>query len=163
MPLRATDVDLMELSFVVLGHAQPAGSKRAFAIKRGGVATGQVAVTDANERSKPWQAEVKAAAAEAMWDEDYTLYDQWTGPLLLSLTFHVLRPKGHYGTGRNAGTVKASAPLWPKSKPDVSKLVRGVEDAMTGIVYVDDAQIVQQYAEKRYGFPERVEVVVRSL
>jgi hypothetical protein len=39
------------ISFTVLGDAKPAGSKRAFAIRRGGVPTGQIAVTDDNPKS----------------------------------------------------------------------------------------------------------------
>lgn len=35
-------------------------------------------------------------------------------------------------------------------KPDVSKLLRGIEDAMTGIVWQDDSQVVGADVTKRY-------------
>jgi Holliday junction resolvase RusA-like endonuclease len=154
----------MELAFTVLGKAQPAGSKRAFAIKRGGVPTGQVAVVDANKNAKPWQQEVSSAAldakrAGAQWGE--AVYTLLGGPLSVSMTFYCQRPKAHYGTGRNADTLKPSAPPFPTGKPDALKLARGTEDALTGTIWRDDAQVVDLTVAKRYGVPERCEVVVR--
>lgn len=140
------------ISFTVYGVAQPAGSKRGFHNAR----TGRTHIVDANARSRPWKAEVASAAADAMTGP---LID---GPLLLELTFWMPRPKGHYRTGKNAGCVRASAPVFPTVKPDVLKLARGVEDALTGIVYRDDAQIVTETLQKVYGEPARVEVRVTA-
>jgi Holliday junction resolvase RusA-like endonuclease len=44
--------------------------------------------------------------------------------------FYLPRPGGHFGTGRNAGLVKNSAPLWPAVKPDLDKLERAVFDSL---------------------------------
>lgn len=141
------------VTFTVAGVAIPAGSKRAF-FKKGG---GRPIVTDDNPRTKSWQGRVADAATEAM---DGPLL---AGPLELILTFTVPRPQGHYGTGRNAGTVRQSAPLFPVVKPDVTKLVRAVEDALTGIVWRDDAQVISQHASKVYGEPASCAVEVLSL
>lgn len=149
---------MSELRFTVLGKAAPGGSKRAFAIRKGGVPTGQVAVVDANRRAKPWQAEVRAAAADAMYTADAGFL--LTGPLNVSMTFYQSRPKSHYGTGRNSSTLKPSARPFPTSAPDALKLARGTEDALTGVVFVDDAQVVDLDVHKRYGVPERCEVVI---
>ena len=153
----------MELRFTVYGKPQPAGSKKAFAIKRNGVPTGQVAVTDANAKSKPWQQEVRVAAYQSLAAAPVVREGRpvLAGPVSFEMTFYVKRPKGHYGTGRNAAALKPSAPALPTVKPDVTKLVRGVEDALTGTIWRDDAQVTDQRASKRYGEPERVEVVVR--
>lgn len=152
---------MAELRFTVLGKPQPAGSKRAFAVKKGGVPTGQIAVTDDNPKAKSWQREVKIAAREAL---------DAIGPdglltadaVSVSMTFYAARPKGHYGTGRNAAVLKPSAPPLPIVKPDSLKLARGTEDAMTGVVYKDDSQVVDLTVRKRYGLPERCEIVVRG-
>ena len=48
-------------------------------------------------------------------------------------------------------------------KPDLSKLIRATEDAFIGLLYADDAQIVETIARKHYGTPERVEVCVRTV
>lgn len=140
------------LQFTVLGHAAAAGSKRAFKNPR----TGKVMVTDANRLAKPWKQEVAAVAY------DHHHGELLTGPLEVTMTFHVPRPRGHYGSGRNHGQVKSSAPAHPAVKPDVLKLARGVEDALTGIVWRDDAQIVSEHIHKRYGTPERVEIEIRD-
>ena len=82
-----------------------------------------------------------------------------TGPVKLELTFFMERTKGHYGTGRNAGKLKASAPRHHTKTPDVLKLARGVEDALTAVIWKDDAQIVLELLSKEYG--ERPGVWVR--
>jgi Holliday junction resolvase RusA-like endonuclease len=143
------------LAFTVYGTPQPAGSKRGFA--RGS----RVVIVDANAKSRPWKALVTDAAIEAMQttDRQSRILEQaplLDGPLRLELDFYVPRPKGHYGVKG----VRPSAPDFPAVKPDVLKLARAVEDALSGIVYRDDAQIVTEWLSKRYGEPARVEVLV---
>lgn len=74
------------------------------------------------------------------------------GPLQCSVVFELPRPRGHFGTGRNAGTLRPSAPLYPGGAPDLDKLVRAVFDAVTdaGVVWADDAQVVRLVASKLY-------------
>lgn len=136
---------MSRVRFVVYGKCQPAGSKRAFVHPK----TGRAIVTDANAKSKPWQQEVAGAAHEAMDGRP-----PFTGPVELWVIFSLARPKGHYGSGRNAGTVKDSAPMFPTGRPDCTKLLRGLEDALTGIVWLDDAQVVLQKVSKVYGLPQ---------
>jgi Holliday junction resolvase RusA-like endonuclease len=146
--------------FTVHGKPQPAGSKRAIPIyRKGRQFTGRVAVVEDAKRSKPWQTVVAAAAVEAMDGRELL-----TGPLALEVYFYVARPAGHYGKGRNASRLRASAPRYPAVKPDTTKLVRAVEDAMTAAgVWRDDAQVVSQSNHKRYGLPERAEVTVSEV
>lgn len=68
----------------------------------------------------------------------------------LELRFFSERPKNHYGTGRNTGRLKSSAPPYKITNPDLTKLTRAVEDALTGIIWKDDSQVVQQETMKRY-------------
>ncbi len=152
----------MRLRFTVIGKPQPAGSKRAFAVRKGGVPTGRVAVADDNPAAKSWQAAVAEKAAEAMPGEN-GMVGLLDGPLGLAVIFTVRRPAGHYGTGRNAGVVRPSAPEHPTVRPDCTKLLRAVEDAMSGVVWRDDAQVVEQAVSKRYGEPEGAEIVVWGL
>ena len=142
------------ISFTVHGVAAPAGSKRGF------VKGGRVVITDDSKRSRPWKAQVADAAAAAM-ETQGPLFEGalLVGPLSLRITFFLPRPKGHIG----ARGVKPSAPPYPAVKPDVSKLVRAVEDALTGVVWRDDAQVVAQFARKLYGEPARCEVYVEQV
>lgn len=134
------------VSFTVYGVAQPAGSKRA-GMSKGG----KMFVRDDAKRSRPWKTQVSQAAGQAMGAS--ALLD---GPLELSVIFRVPRPKGHYG----ARGLRPSAPAYPAVRPDVTKLLRAVEDACTGIVWRDDAQVVEQHAVKLYGEPAHVAVKV---
>lgn len=157
MPLGSPPHD--ELRITVLGETRPAGSKRAFATRRNGELTGRVAVVDANPNAQGWKQEVGWAARQAMVAAG--LHAPLTGPLTVEMTFYRCRPASHYGTGRNVGNLRPSAPVAPVVRPDVLKLARGTEDALTGIVYGDDAQTVDLHLFKRYGIPERCEIIVR--
>lgn len=142
------------VSFTVYGKPQPAGSKKAFQHPR----TGRVVVVDDAKGSRPWKQEVAGAALEARGERELL-----HGPISLAVEFYVARPKGHFGTGRNATRVRPSAPWFPTVKPDVTKLVRAVEDALNGLIWRDDAQVIDQIACKRYGEPERCDVLVLQL
>lgn len=123
------------------GKAEPAGSKRGFVNPK----TGGVIITDANKKSKPWQQIVAAAAREAM-DGRPPL----EGPLELVASFYFVKPK----------SVKRD---YPSVRPDTTKLLRGLEDALTGIVWRDDAQVVQQHAFKSYADEAHVYVTVQQV
>lgn len=86
-------------------------------------------------------------------------------PLLLSAEFHVARPKGHYGTGRNANLIKPQfADKLPTGRPDLSNLVKLVEDAMVlGEVLPDDDQIVGFYEPLRKVYTRSLEEQPRSV
>ena len=111
-----------------------------------------------NPLTAPWRARVEAAAVKAMDGLELR-----TGALRLNVTFVFRRPAGHYGTGRNAGRLKPSAPLYVRTRPDADKLLRAVGDSITGIVCRDDAQLVIVHAEKHYGEPACAHIVVQEL
>lgn len=143
------------ITFTVFGDAKPAGSKRAFALRKNGVLTGRVAVTDANKNSRDWKQQVAHAARQAYQGE------LLRGALSLTLRFFRPRPKSHYGTRElNA---KGRATPYPTGKPDTTKLTRGVEDALTGVAWVDDAQVCSQLVTKHWGEPARCEIVIDRL
>lgn len=147
---------MRELNVTVYGTAQAAGSKRAvpFGGKKG---ARQWRVTDANRKAAPWKAQVAQVVGGEMAGKD--LFD---GPLAMTLRFVRPRPKGHF---KKDGELSAAGRRrrYPTVKPDVLKLARGVEDALTGVAYRDDAQIVHERLLKEYGEPERVEIHVMEL
>lgn len=146
------------ISFTVYGRPQQKGSKQAFVNRRKDGST-FAGLKDTNDKAKPWQGEIRAAAGEAYKG---ILLD---GPLLLSAVFYFARPEGHYGTGRNAGTLKGSAPHFKTTAPDLDKLLRTLKDGLEGIIYKNDAQ-VSKYGELEKVFTEsqeRVEVTIEPL
>jgi Holliday junction resolvase RusA-like endonuclease len=51
----------------------------------------------------------------------------------------------------------------PTGRPDVDNLAKGVMDALNGIAYADDSQIVRLTASKHYGHSDSVVVMVVAL
>jgi len=104
-------------------------------------------VMDDCKRNKDWRA-VVALAGKAAMEGNLPL----TGSLAVWMTFILPRPKSHFGTGRNAHTLKpAFRDLGHTSKPDVLKLARSTEDALTGICWGDDSQTAYLCVSKIYG------------
>jgi Holliday junction resolvase RusA-like endonuclease len=124
----------MQIKLWIPGPPATAGSKRAFANKK----TGQIIVTHDCKKFKSWSYEIKAAAEKACPGPWQLL----TGPIHLKLYVWIARPKSHYRSGRNADRLKDSAPVAHTQKPDLTKILRAVEDSLTGVVWRDDSQIV---------------------
>ncbi len=76
----------------------------------------------------------------------------------VTVTFVFPRPKSHYRTGKNAGILRDDAPLYKDSTPDTDKLERAIGDALTGVVFSDDAKVAWWDARKMYG--DRAEAIV---
>lgn len=139
------------ISINVYGIPKPAGSKRAMHHNR----TGRIILLDDSKGSRGWKTAVSKEAVAAMDGAD-----PLDGPVELVLVFVMPRPKSHYGTGRNADVLKANAPARHTIAPDALKLARAVEDALSKIVYRDDAQIVHEIISKRYGDAPGVQIFV---
>jgi Holliday junction resolvase RusA-like endonuclease len=114
---------------------------------------------EAQERSRSWRSLVQDAALQAHRGE------MLSGPLRLTLRFYRPRPNGHFRQGKKQGLrteLKSDAPLYPTTRPDTVKLTRAVEDALSKVLWLDDAQVVDHILEKRYGEPARCEVTIES-
>lgn len=161
------------LSFVVYGKAQTAGSKKPFALRRKdgslvmrpGGGGPVVTVVDDNPKSKDWKTAVSDAARaeiERLVKESAAAgFALIRGPLEVEFTFFRLRPKGHYRKHGGLSRDGLESP-YPTAKPDALKLARAAEDALTEVVWADDAQIVTEILRKRWGDPPRLEVAIRT-
>lgn len=114
----------------VYGLPAPQGSKRH---------VGKGVMVESSKHAAPWRQDVKHAALAAV-GEDFEPLD---GPLAVSMVFSFARPKSHYRTGRNAYLLRDGAPARPHGKPDLSKLARSTEDALTGVLWTDDSRVVE--------------------
>lgn len=136
------------VTFTVLGRPQQRGSKQAVLIpKRGGgfiEKNGRpiVRAKDDNPKSKDWMQEVRSAAAQA-FGQGRPLINE---PIELTVRFYFTRPQSHYGSGKNSGKLKDSAPKSHAQSPDLAKLIRCLEDALKGIVWTDD-KLVFRYTD----------------
>ncbi len=128
-------------TFSVRGKPEPKGSTRAF-VPKGWT---RAVITSANPKAKVFAELVRWAAQEVAPPA------LLTGPVGVSMVFGIQRPK--------------SVPkkrVWPTTKPDCDKLVRLVLDALTHVIWADDAQVVQLEATKVYGEPG-VTITVREI
>lgn len=119
-------------SVFVAGVPAPQGSKT-----RG--PTGGVFET--NKRVGPWRERVALRMAEYGLEPSGEAVE-------VDLAFVFQRPAGHY---RKDGALRSGARPWPSVAPDLDKLVRAVLDALKGIAYRDDRQVVGLRATKSYG------------
>ena len=140
------------IRFTVIGTPQPGGSKKGFVHPH----TKRVVVVDANANARPWKWAIASAALEVKPIGEPLL----DGPLRVEAYFYRQRPKSHY---RANGEVKANAPAYPTTKPDSGKLARPLFDALTGVLWRDDSQVVDDCTYKRYGEPARAEVAIWPL
>ena len=107
---------------------------------------------DANKRLGGWMHDLAAAMVDAGWATDPILM----GPVALSCTFHMPRPKSHL---RADGTLRPNAPAWHDKRGDLDKLLRAVGDALTASGAIrDDAQIATIAASKRYALAPGVDI-----
>lgn len=119
------------ISFIAHGTPGPQGSKTGYAVN------GRVVMRESSKKVRPWRQDVRDAAMRALPD-DWTPLD---GPLAVDMVFTLRKP--------------TSAPkrrrTWPDRTPDLSKLCRATEDALTGTVWRDDARVVEyRTLAKRY-------------
>lgn len=140
------------IEFFVPGIPRPGGSKRAVKNKR----TGKVILIDACKLNKSWRDTVAAFAMDAYRGE--LLH----GALKVEFAFTMPRPKSHYRAGKYAGELKPNAPKYPITRPDRTKLIRSTEDALTGVIWRDDAQIVGGEPTKLYGDKPGVLITIQE-
>lgn len=135
------------------------GSKKGFYNPR----IGRVQMTDDNKaRLQPWRATVTAAARNTI--ADIPGYERITGPVEVRICFYFLRPKSHYGTGKNANVLKPTAPTFVAVKPDLDKLERSILDALTDAgVWQDDSRVVRMATEKRYSTRAGAQIAVTPI
>lgn len=107
------------------------------------------ALYESSAAVKPWREAVKHAALDALAHDE--AWQPLREAVRIDVVFTLKRPKHHYGTGRNAGVVKPSAPPFPTGTPDLDKLVRSTQDALKDAgVLVDDSVVTSLFVAKAY-------------
>lgn len=130
----------------VRGIPRPGGSKRH-------VGNG-ILIDDSGKKGADWRGDCKTAALIVMGSRL-----PLDVPLEVDFHFTFPRPKSHY----TKKGLRAGAPAYKTSKPDTTKLVRSIEDALTGIVWARDELIACQSARKVYGDVPGCLVTVREI
>lgn len=133
----------MTFELFVPGTPAPSGSKSPFVYKDKKTGKHKASLAPANKRQKPWM-QVVATYARMKYRGPLL-----TGGIILNATFCFHRKKGHY-TATGKLSKKGRENPNHTVKPDRDKLLRAVQDAMSGIVYKDDCQIWTGDTKKVY-------------
>lgn len=144
----------MKITFEVIGVPKPGGSKNGKYIK----GLNRVIIYDACD-NKNWKNSVAIAGAIEMKRMRYPLM---TGPLKVEFYFRLPRPKYHYN---KIGLVKDEymTGCYHIKAPDVLKCARSTEDALTKIVWVDDARIVDEHIHKTFATAPGATITVEEI
>lgn len=119
---------LAMIRLVVRGTPAPQGSKSFKGLSK---KTGQAILVESSKKVRPWRQDVKAAAEAWKSAAGAAPID---GPVVVRMTFTLPKP--------------ASAPkrrrTYPMRTPDLSKLARSTEDALTDAgIWQDDARVIE--------------------
>jgi Holliday junction resolvase RusA-like endonuclease len=134
------------LAFDAIGNPEPQGSARAF------VRGGRPVITSDNPKMHHWRDVIAWEARAAMVGG----LSPAIGPVEVDAVFAMKRP---------ASVSEKKRPK-PSVKPDLDKLSRSLLDALTGVAFLDDAQVTSLKVQKVYAQPEAhpgVSVIVRGL
>jgi crossover junction endodeoxyribonuclease RusA len=123
---------LCRIEFWVPGIPAPQGSKSF----KGFAGNGRAIMAESSKKVKPWRQAVAVSATQAMRDAGA---QPFTGPVTVDLAFIMPRPK----------TAPKLKVLPATKRPDVDKTARACLDALTGVCFVDDSQVVKLVASKR--------------
>ena len=116
------------MTFDVIGRPAPQGSKKSIGNNR---------FIESSKFLPAWRKAVREAAEVAVMVNGW---ERVSGPVELEVMFYLDRPSSVSPTKRP----------YPTVPPDVDKLIRGVGDSLTGVVYDDDSQIIRTLTWKLY-------------
>lgn len=152
MATLALPVGLVPLMMWVPGKPQTAGSKSGFVNPQ----TGAVIITESGKGAakvakRTWRQDLKDEGRlrrRLVWCVDEPV----DVALMATFVFVRARPSAQMRVGRHTGVVKDWAVgRRPVERPDALKLCRAAEDALTGVLWLDDSQIVDERISKAYG------------
>lgn len=118
-------------SVFVPGEPAPQGSTRAF------VVNGRASIAHDNKKTMPWRTAIQAEIIR----QAGRLRIEFPGSEPVAVTMEFVMPR------RNSEPKRSTRPH--TRKPDGDKLARSVGDALTGLVYRDDAQVTSMSWSKR--------------
>ena len=123
---------------------------------KGFVVNGRAILTSTSKGLKPWRELIAYQAAayitECKDGDPSCLVGFLPKPeaVEVEIRFTFIRPKSHL---KKSGELTKSAPLFKITYPDIDKLARAVLDALTGVFYEDDSQVVHLVVHKDYADP----------
>jgi Holliday junction resolvase RusA-like endonuclease len=136
------------LTFFLLGKPVPKG--RPQFMRKTGIAFTPKKTVDGEEA-------VQRVALSAMLR---TKMKAFQGPVEMSVLF-IRKPTQSWPRYKRAAAMRGE--MWPTSRPDFDNLIKLIADALNGLVYSDDSQIVRSFHEERFGAEDLTVVCVKPV
>jgi Holliday junction resolvase RusA-like endonuclease len=127
----------------------PVGKQRARYARRGNFVQ-----TYTPDKTRNYETLLKEAAIEAMGSSE-----PLETPVSLYLYIRVPIPKSYSKKKVEACLNGLEQPM---KKPDSSNVLKSVEDAMNGVVYVDDCQIINHHITRVYSTQSGVDICIKE-
>lgn len=125
------------IELTVYGCPAPQGSKKFVGHAK---STGRAILVESSKKVKPWREDVKGAAEFYLASSGRAPI---SGAVVAEMIFTVAKPKSAPKTRRT----------YPSTKPDLSKLLRSTEDALSDAgIWGDDARVIR-YSNLAKVFP----------
>lgn len=138
----------LDVRFIIPG--QPVGKSPPKFARRGALV--QVYMP---EKTASYLNLVKVKAHEAMRD---TALIQ--GGVSVEIDLFILAPES-WSRKKRASALQGL--ILPTSKPDVDNVIKGIFDAINGVVWNDDKQVVDLVVKKRYSETPQANVTIKSM
>jgi Holliday junction resolvase RusA-like endonuclease len=145
---------MTEIYFKVLGDPKGKGRPRFSRV-------GKFTKTYTDAKTKMYENEIANAARIAMdcfqgkWP-----HEPLETPLSVTLIVHVGVPASY---SKKRTTACLIGEEWPTKKPDIDNIAKAFLDAMNGIVYKDDVQVIRLHVYKKYSIEPGVHITVHEV
>jgi Holliday junction resolvase RusA-like endonuclease len=145
-----------EISFIVYG--EPVAQQRAG--RRHFIGTGK----DGKPRamSQSYDPKKSAAFKDRVYDVavDHKPEKPLEGALMLVIKAFKPIPKSMPKYKR---TLAIAGEIKPVTKPDLDNYVKAIKDALRGVIWIDDCQVVTCHSHKLFGEIPRVEIMIKAV
>lgn len=135
------------LVFSFTGNPRGKGTARA-------AVRGRFATIYTDSKTRRYEGSVADVATEVMAGRPPIV-----GPVSMSVRFRLAIPKS---VSKRLRAAMLAGEVAPTSKPDLSNMLKAIEDGMNKIVFLDDAQIVRGFQTKIYSDKPGVDVRVEA-
>ena len=139
----------------VIGRPGPSGSKSFMGLD----GKGKAILSQASKYKKPWQEAVKWAFMES---EFYRIIP-FDKAVEMTVEFTCLRPDGQYKANGQPNPRTYRKYPYKRKLGDMDKLVRATNDALEGLVFKNDKQVVRQVNSIVYGEYQGATIIIKEL
>jgi len=139
---------MTEIYFKVLGDPKGKGRPRFSRV-------GKFTKTYTDAKTKMYEESIASAARLHMFPKE-----PLETALSITLIVHVGVPLSY---SKKRTTACLTGEEWPTKKPDIDNIAKAFLDAMNGIVYKDDVQVIRLHVYKKYSIEPGVHITVHEI